>query len=114
VVIRDCGEIPAGSDDGFYDPFLDPADPNPDFPTDCPPDSDLHAIADSIKAVGNDAFKAGDYDKAIRKYQKALLYIEQGGFGGEEKVQAANLSCNLNMAMCYLKVGPPRIPLSPS
>lgn len=105
VVIRDCGEIPAGSDDGYYDPFADPADPHPDFPLDCPFDTDLQAVAESIKAVGNDKFKAGEYDMAVKKYQKALLYIEQGGFGGEDKVQAATVSCNLNMAMCFLKVG---------
>lgn len=28
-----------------------------------------------------------EYERAIRKYEKALLYIDEGGFGGEEKVQ---------------------------
>jgi len=105
VVIRDCGELKEGEDDGFNDPFADPTDPFPDFPTDMEADADLHEAADKIKAIGNDAFKAGEYERAIRKYNKALQFIDQGGFGGEEKVQAATVSCNLNAAMCYLKTG---------
>eukprot|EP00285_Hemiselmis_virescens_P007084 CAMPEP_0173392780 /NCGR_PEP_ID=MMETSP1356-20130122/21172_1 /TAXON_ID=77927 ORGANISM="Hemiselmis virescens, Strain PCC157" /NCGR_SAMPLE_ID=MMETSP1356 /ASSEMBLY_ACC=CAM_ASM_000847 /LENGTH=352 /DNA_ID=CAMNT_0014350683 /DNA_START=9 /DNA_END=1067 /DNA_ORIENTATION=+ len=104
VVIRDCGELKEGEDDGFNDPFADPNDPYPDQPTDMESTTDLHEVADKIKAIGNDYFKAGDFEKAIRKYTKALKFIEQGGFGGEDKVQLATVSCNLNAAMCYLKV----------
>jgi hypothetical protein len=43
--------------------------------------------------------------QAISKYEKALLYLDQGGFAGEEKVQAATISCNLNAAQCFLKLG---------
>ena len=46
--------------------------------------------------------------QAISKYEKALLYIDQGGFAGEEEVQAATISCNLNAAQCFLKLGKPR------
>ena len=31
--------------------------------------------------------QAGEYERAVRKYDKALRYIDQGGFLGEDKVQ---------------------------
>jgi len=104
VVIADSGEISENADDGYYDVFADPSDPSPDFPSDAPEGSDLHKMADEIRLLGNEKFKAGEYAKAIQKYEKALRYIDQGGFGGEEKVQAATISCNLNAAQCFLKL----------
>eukprot|EP00802_Teleaulax_amphioxeia_P022756 Tamp_23237.p1 GENE.Tamp_23237~~Tamp_23237.p1 ORF type:complete len:268 (+),score=80.75 Tamp_23237:134-937(+) len=98
VVIADCGEIKEGEDDGFYDPLADPSDAHPDYPADLPENSDLHALAEEIRALGNGQFKAGEYSKAIYKYEKALRYIQQGGFAGEEHVQKATISCNLNAA----------------
>jgi peptidyl-prolyl isomerase D len=105
IVIADCGEIGEGEDDGFYDPLADPSDPLPDFPADLPEGSDLHKLADDIRELGNQQFKAGEYSKAINKYEKALRYLDQGGFAGEDKVQKATISCNLNAAQCFLKLG---------
>ncbi len=31
--------------------------------------------------------QAGEHERAVRKYEKALRYIDQGGFLGEDKVQ---------------------------
>jgi len=42
-----------------------------------PEGSDLHKVADEIRALGNEKFKAGEYAKAIQKYEKALRYIDQ-------------------------------------
>jgi len=39
------------------------------------------------RELGDQQFKAGEYSKAINKYKKALRYLDQGGFAGEEKVQ---------------------------
>ena len=105
VVIADCGELAEGEDDGFYDALADPNDPHPDFPSDVEAGSDLHQLADAIRVLGNEKFKAGEYSKAIAKYEKALRYIDHGGFAGEDKVQAATISCNLNAAQCFLKLG---------
>mmetsp|Transcript_31436 Transcript_31436/g.74149 ORF Transcript_31436/g.74149 Transcript_31436/m.74149 type:complete len:351 (+) Transcript_31436:54-1106(+) len=107
VVIRDCGEIPEGADDGFYDPLLDPNDPFPDFPMDAAEGTDMHKAAADIKVFGNEAFKAGDFKRAVDKYEKALLYIDQGGFAGEDSVKEQTLSCQLNCAMCFLKLNNP-------
>mmetsp|Transcript_39065 Transcript_39065/g.62938 ORF Transcript_39065/g.62938 Transcript_39065/m.62938 type:complete len:351 (+) Transcript_39065:39-1091(+) len=104
VVIADCGEIAENAEDGYYDVFADPSDLTADFPSDAPEGSDLHKVADEIRALGNEKFKAGEYAKAIQKYEKALRYIDQGGFAGDDKVQAATISCNLNAAQCFLKL----------
>jgi len=107
VEIRDCGEIAEGADDGFYDPLHDPNDPWADFPMDAPEGTDMHKAAGEIKGLGNEAFKAGEYKKAVDKYEKALRYIDQGGFAGEDHVKEATLSCHLNCAMCFLKLNNP-------
>jgi hypothetical protein len=39
------------------------------------------------RELGDQQFKAGEYSKAINKYEKALRYLDQGGFAGEDKVQ---------------------------
>ena len=39
------------------------------------------------RKLGDQQFKAGEYSKAINKYEKALRYLDQGGFAGEDKVQ---------------------------
>lgn len=39
-----------------------------------------------------------EYERAIRKYEKALLYIDEGGFGGEEKVQVC--VCASRSSLC--------------
>ncbi|XP_022137935.1 70 kDa peptidyl-prolyl isomerase-like [Momordica charantia] len=59
------------------------------------------------KEEGNALFKAGKYDRASRRYEKAVGYIEYDtSFSDEEKLQskALKVSCNLNNAACKLKV----------
>mmetsp|Transcript_22395 Transcript_22395/g.45273 ORF Transcript_22395/g.45273 Transcript_22395/m.45273 type:complete len:352 (-) Transcript_22395:239-1294(-) len=107
VEITDCGELMEGEDDGFRDTLHDPADQYPDFPVDAPEGTDMHTAAASIKDLGNEAFKGGDYKRAVDKYEKALRFIELGGFAGEDAVQAQTLSCHLNCAMCFLKLQKP-------
>ena len=79
-----CGELPPG-DDGVVcapdgDPF--PAWPQ-DHPWGCPPDdtegvySARCAAAETLRAYGNEAYKAGDMRLADAKYAKALRYLER-------------------------------------
>ncbi|XP_077213652.1 peptidyl-prolyl cis-trans isomerase CYP40-like [Tasmannia lanceolata] len=79
VVIADCGEIPEGGNDGISNFFKD-GDVYPDWP----PDLDekpseiswwIDAV-ESAKKIGNEHFKKQDYKMALRKYRKALRYLD--------------------------------------
>ncbi|XP_043708441.1 peptidyl-prolyl cis-trans isomerase FKBP62-like isoform X1 [Telopea speciosissima] len=59
------------------------------------------------KEEGNLLFKAGKYERASKRYEKAAKYIEYDtSFSEEEKKQAKALkvTCNLNNAACKLKL----------
>ncbi|KAE8717469.1 Peptidyl-prolyl cis-trans isomerase CYP40 [Hibiscus syriacus] len=79
VIIEDCREIPEGADDGVSNFFKD-GDIYPDWPADL--DKKTNDITwwmmavDSIKAFGNEQYKKQDYKIALRKYRKALLYLD--------------------------------------
>ncbi|PQM41359.1 peptidyl-prolyl cis-trans isomerase CYP40 [Prunus yedoensis var. nudiflora] len=79
VVIADCGQLPEGADDGLCNIFKD-GDVYPDWPADL--DAKPEAISwwvmavDSIKALGNEQFKKQDFKMALRKYRKALRYLD--------------------------------------
>ncbi|CAH1267646.1 PPID [Branchiostoma lanceolatum] len=114
-VIADCGELLPGDDEG-----LSMDDGTGDTYMDWPEDSDVDLknvdqvveAAESIKVIGNNLFKKGDYDLAIRKYGKALRYLhkcsEEADMepGGEEekKLGPIILPCMLNTAACRLKL----------
>lgn len=79
VLILDCGEIPEGGDDGAAGFFKD-GDLYPDWPADL---DEKHldcswwiAAVDSAKGFGNDSYKKSDYKMALRKYRKALRYLD--------------------------------------
>ncbi|KAL0412532.1 UNVERIFIED_CONTAM: Peptidyl-prolyl cis-trans isomerase CYP40 [Sesamum radiatum] len=79
VVITDCGEIPEGADDGIANFFKD-GDMYPDWPADLNENSSelswwITAV-ESIKGYGNEHFKKQDYKMALRKYRKALRYLD--------------------------------------
>ncbi|XP_045821284.1 70 kDa peptidyl-prolyl isomerase-like [Trifolium pratense] len=59
------------------------------------------------KEEGNALFKAGKHERASKRYEKAIKYIEyDSAFGDKEKQQAKALkiTCNLNDAACKLKL----------
>ncbi|XP_040935267.1 peptidyl-prolyl cis-trans isomerase FKBP62 isoform X1 [Gossypium hirsutum] len=59
------------------------------------------------KEEGNALFKAGKYERASKRYEKAFRFIEyDSSFSDEEKQQAKLLkvTCNLNNAACKLKL----------
>ncbi|PIA56341.1 hypothetical protein AQUCO_00700577v1 [Aquilegia coerulea] len=79
VVIADCGEIPEAADDGTADFFGD-GDTFPDWPADLDEKQTdiswwLNAV-DSAKSFGNEHYKKQDYKMALRKYRKALRYLD--------------------------------------
>jgi len=81
VVIENCGELtgkevdsPLAKDDITGDKYED-------FPDDQAPDGlsgpETYRISMEIKEFGNKAFKAGDLDLGVEKYQKALRYVNE-------------------------------------
>lgn len=59
------------------------------------------------KEEGNVLFKAGKYQRASKRYEKAVGFINyDSSFNDEEKQQAKllKISCNLNNAACKLKL----------
>ncbi|RUS27851.1 cyclophilin-like domain-containing protein, partial [Jimgerdemannia flammicorona] len=72
VEIVDCGELKEGEDDGVEAAAAD-GDKYEDWPDayDGPKeDEDLLRIATECKAIGNEYFKKGDYNLAVKKYTK--------------------------------------------
>ncbi|PWA18747.1 hypothetical protein CCH79_00005555 [Gambusia affinis] len=111
-IIADCGEHKDGDswgaalDDGT-------GDAHPDFPEDSDIDfKDLDKVvstAEDVKNIGNVMFKNQDWRTAVRKYKKALRYLDMSGnlVENEEehrKLEPTAVSCFLNMAACKLKL----------
>ncbi|KAL0450306.1 UNVERIFIED_CONTAM: Peptidyl-prolyl cis-trans isomerase CYP40 [Sesamum latifolium] len=114
VVIVDCGEIHEGADDGTINFFRD-GDLYPDWPMDLDPKPNdviwMITAVDSIKVLGNEWYKKHDYKMAIRKYRKALKYldscwemkdIDQGQCDSLRKTKSQILT---NSSVCKLKLG---------
>ncbi len=120
VKIAECGEVPKGAknygiccDDGTEDVY-------PHHPEDLDLDWYLQSnfgrlleITGHIKASGNHFYKSGERATAIRKYRKALKYINllreaMGSTEDEEeaKIRAVEVPCCLNIAAAILKEGP--------
>ncbi|CAO2815162.1 unnamed protein product [Amaranthus hypochondriacus] len=114
VIISDCGEIPEGADDGIADLFKD-GDTYPDWPADleqCPNELSWWTEAvDSVKALGNEHFKKQDYKMALRKYRKALRYLdecwEKDGVDEEKSSALRKIKSQVftNSSACKLKLG---------
>ncbi|KAG8384425.1 hypothetical protein BUALT_Bualt04G0116600 [Buddleja alternifolia] len=114
VVIVDCGEIPEGADDGTINFFGD-GDVYPDWPIDLdtkPEDiSWLITSVDSIKVLGNECYKKQDYKMAIRKYRKALRYLdlcwemENITEVQSKKLRKTKSQILTNSSVCKLKLG---------
>ncbi|KAJ0254451.1 Peptidyl-prolyl cis-trans isomerase CYP40 [Hirschfeldia incana] len=114
VVIHDCGVIPEGEDDGICNFFKD-GDVFPDWPVDLNESpvelSWWMETVDSVKASGNEHFKKQDYKMALRKYRKALRYLdicwEKDGIDQETSTALRKTKSQIftNSAACKLKFG---------
>ncbi|KAF9906846.1 Peptidyl-prolyl cis-trans isomerase D [Lobosporangium transversale] len=115
VIIADCGELAEGQDDGVASP--DAGDNYADWPDDyegSKEDKDLITIAQNLKNLGNNFFKAGDYGKALNKYKKAIRYLnEKPVFDDDDAPElikefySVKVPCYLNRGFCALKLGRP-------
>jgi peptidyl-prolyl isomerase D len=110
--VVDCGEILEGAADGVssVDAY---GDQYPSFPDDFEGKKEapeLLVIAGDIKNYGNAAFKQGKYEDAIRKYTKAVRYLQEKPAFDEDddpalpgQFQALKVPLYLNRAACFLK-----------
>ncbi|GJY86632.1 peptidyl-prolyl cis-trans isomerase CYP40 [Tanacetum coccineum] len=114
VMIADCGEIKEGEDDGIGNFFKD-GDMFPDWPADIDNGPSqlswwLDAV-DSIRASGNEAFKKQDHKMALRKYKKAVRYLdvcwEKEGIDDGQSISMGKKKALIftNSAACKLKLG---------
>eukprot|EP00971_Amphidinium_carterae_P038123 749365-Amphidinium_carterae.1 len=73
------------------------------------PKAERLRLGDINKTEGNELFKAGKFDDAIRRYKKAVDHVSRPevaqNLSPEEKEQADKIKsgCFLNMAQCYIK-----------
>uniref|UniRef100_A0A5B7BM10 peptidylprolyl isomerase n=1 Tax=Davidia involucrata TaxID=16924 RepID=A0A5B7BM10_DAVIN len=114
VIIVDCGEIPEGADDGISNFFKD-GDTYPDWPVDLDVKPDeiswWMSAVDSIKAFGNEQYKKQDYKMALRKYRKALRYLdvcwEKEDIDEEKSSSLRKTKSQIftNSSACKLKLG---------
>ncbi|KAE8721778.1 Peptidyl-prolyl cis-trans isomerase D [Hibiscus syriacus] len=114
VTITGCGEIPEGADDGISN-FFNDGDSYADWPADL--DESPNELSwwmtavDSTKAFGNEHYKKQDYKMALRKYRKALRYLdicwEKEGIDEEKSSSLRKTKSQIftNSSACKLKLG---------
>ncbi|KAL5208878.1 hypothetical protein ABZP36_033313 [Zizania latifolia] len=114
IVIVDCGELPEGASDGVVNFFKD-GDMYPDWPNDLdekPTDISwwINAV-ESAKSFGNENFKKQDFKTALKKYRKAMRYLDlcwENKEIDEEKSSALRKTKSViltNSSACKLKLG---------
>lgn len=106
VTITDCGELPADAEVGDSKAPDSTGDAYEDFPDDAKKDeqefsaADVVKIAGEIKEFGNVAFKAGNVQLGLDKYQKGLRYLNEDpdleGASEEDKKTLKQLRYTLN------------------
>lgn len=80
VVVADCGQLEGGDYESATQKTPDATgDPYEDFPDDQGElkGEEYYKIALDLKEYGNKAFKAGDVETGIEKYQKGLRYLNE-------------------------------------
>ncbi len=117
VTIADCGELPAdyqvsevNGPDAYGDAYED-------FPEDAKTDdkeftaAEIVQIASEVKGFGTKAFKEGQLDMGVKKYRKALGYLnedpetETASKEDTEELRKLRYSLNSNIALLSAKLG---------
>ncbi|BFZ57513.1 peptidyl-prolyl cis-trans isomerase cpr6 [Savitreella phatthalungensis] len=110
VIITECGlyDAAAASQSSAH---ADPADPYEDFPEDQEGDRSGMAMfeaAKALKQLGNNAFKAGDLERGLTKYAKALRYLldvsPDDAHAVKQELRILRVSLHLNSALLHLKL----------
>lgn len=112
-VIADCGELPSdyvpqatGVDDGTGDVYEEVLGDNDNIDQ-SNPDSIFGAV-ESLKTIGTNLLKKGDYAKAFKKYSKASGFLDEYfpddlSEENEKRLNSLKLSLYLNAALAALK-----------
>ncbi|GAM18085.1 hypothetical protein SAMD00019534_012600 [Acytostelium subglobosum LB1] len=102
--ISNSGELAEGEDDGVPAKVTADGDKWEDYPADdnVNGDAEFIKVADTIKNIGNDYFKANKNAEAVEKYKKALRYLDC--ISSVEGLKASQTSCYFNMALAYTKL----------
>ena len=94
VTVSDCGQLEGADFSKAVEKAVDATgDPYEDFPEDQGKDlggEEYYKIALDLKDFGNKAFKAGDVETGIEKYQKGLSYLNEyqgSSIGSEDELQ---------------------------
>lgn len=118
AVIADCGELSAdevqSSDgpkqvDALGDSYEDYPEDEATGSTPIPAEK-IVKIATDCKEFGNKAFKSGDFNLALDKYQKGLRYLNEepeldaAPEGTKAKLDAVRYTLNANSALMHLKL----------
>lgn len=119
-VIEDCGELPADADiSELTKKKADKTgDAYEDFPEDQKPGeeewkgTEIVAIVDDLKSMGNKMFKEGDLELGLSKYQKGLRYLHEYPEPLEndpkdlgEKLSKLKISLHTNSSLLQFKLG---------
>ena len=110
VVVTACGQLEGDAYNSAVDKAPDATgDPYEDFPDDQGTNmsaEEYFKIASEVKDFGNKAFKAGDVETGIEKYQKGLRYLNESPIDSssestefKDKVDALKFTLNNNSAM---------------
>jgi len=115
VEVADCGQLKPGEplfqDDGSGDKY--PNSPE-EFDMDFGLNKNLDSVIDvakEIKEIGNTFFKEKEFAKALKKYKKALRYIERlreelGSTEDDEeaKIRTVQVPITLNISLMHFKL----------
>lgn len=70
--------------------------------------SDKMEISHAVRQLGNDLFWKGEFELSLRKYDKALKYLEEDLLATpeeEELLMDARVTCWLNQALAWTRIG---------
>ncbi|KAL2264916.1 hypothetical protein VTJ83DRAFT_7426 [Remersonia thermophila] len=119
AVIADCGELSpeeavaadAKKADAYGDEYEDYPEDQVTGEDQELPAQEILKIASACKEFGNKAFKAGDLNTALEKYQKGLRYLNEDPDLDQEppetkqQMDAVRITLNSNSALMNLKLG---------
>lgn len=114
VIISDCGQLTGDEAEEASNQIVDSTgDAYEDYPEDQAGENtaaQVLKIANDLKGYGNTAFKAGDLELALEKYQKGLRYLnEEPSLDGEPpetkaSMEAVRVALNSNSALLSNKL----------
>ncbi len=99
------GDVPDGNGERTIDSTGDPYEDYPEDQGEALQGSQLVEVVSAIKEFGNKAFKAGDLQLGLEKYQKGLRYLNEYSEPGQDDVAPAlRFTLHSNSALLQVKL----------